>query len=58
VNVGGRPQRSPEDARYFIAWIDHLAKATAAYPDWNSPAEKSTVLATLAEARKIYVKLQ
>lgn len=58
VSIAGTPPRSPEDARYFIAWIDHLSRATAAYPDWNSPAEKSTVLATLAEARKVYARLQ
>ena len=39
--MAGQAPRSPQDARYFIAWIDHLSQATAAYPDWNSPAEKS-----------------
>jgi Tol biopolymer transport system component len=58
VSMAGRPLRSPQDARYFIAWIDHLSQATAAYPDWNSPAEKSTVLTTLADARKVYARLQ
>ncbi len=58
VSMAGRPPRSPQDARYFIAWIDHLSTATAAYPDWNSAAEKSTVLATLAAARKVYAQLQ
>jgi hypothetical protein len=58
VSVAGQPPRSPADARYFIAWIEHLSQATAAYPDWNSPAEKSTVLETLSSARKVYEKLQ
>jgi TolB protein len=58
VSVDGQAPRSPADARYFIAWIVHLAQATDAYPDWNSPAEKAAVLASLAQAQKIYQKLQ
>ena len=58
VSVAGRAPRSPQDARYFIAWIEHLAQATAAYPDWNSPQEKRTVLETLAAAQKVYEKLR
>ena len=58
VSIAGRAPRSPEDARYFIAWIAHLSEATAAYPDWNSPAEKTAVLDTLSAARKVYEKLK
>ena len=58
VSIAGQAPRSPEDARYFIAWIEHLAQATAAYPDWNSAAEKSIVLNTLQSARQVYEKLQ
>ncbi len=58
VSVAGQAPRSPADARYFIAWITHLSQATAAYPDWNSPAEKSAVLETLSAAQKVYQKLQ
>ncbi|MBV8144636.1 MAG: hypothetical protein JO184_06485, partial [Gammaproteobacteria bacterium] len=45
-------------ARYFIAWIDHLAEVTGRYPDWNSAAEKAAVLKQLADARAVYVKLE
>ena len=52
------PPRSPQDARFFEAWIDHLAETTSAYPDWNSPAEKAAVLARLKEARAVYQRLE
>ncbi len=47
-----------EDARYFAAWIDRMTETTAAYPDWNSAAEKSGVLERLAQAKLAFVKLQ
>ena len=52
-----QPPHSPEDARFFIAWIEHLAATTAAYPDWNSAAERAAVLQRLAEARVVYERL-
>jgi hypothetical protein len=57
VSIGGRPPRSPADARYFAAWIDRVEEATAAYPDWNSAAERSLVLERLAKARAVFVRL-
>ncbi len=58
ISVDGQAPRSPADARYFIAWIKHLSETTAAYPDWNSPAEKTAVLDTLSAARQVYEKLK
>jgi TolB protein len=58
INVGAKKAHAPEDARYFVAWIDRVTEATAAYPDWNSPQEKEYVLRRLAEARKIYEGLE
>jgi hypothetical protein len=58
VAIGGEQARSPDDARFFEAWIDHLAGTTSAYPDWNSPAEKAAVLARLREARAVYERLE
>ncbi|GAC1626684.1 MAG: hypothetical protein NVS9B13_23180 [Candidatus Acidiferrum sp.] len=54
VTVGGNEPRSPEDAKYFSAWIDRVRDATAQYPDWNSAAEKEKVLQRLAEAKAVY----
>ena len=56
--VGGEKPRSPEDARFFEAWIDHLAQTTSAYPDWNSAEEKAAVLGELAQARAVYQRLE
>jgi hypothetical protein len=58
VTIGGKPPRSPEDAKYFAAWIGRTIDVTSHYPDWNSPAEKEYVLKRLAEAKTIYEKLQ
>ncbi len=58
VSVGGATMRSPEDARYFRAWIDHLIERTAAYPDWNSSAEKVHALRQLEDARAVYAGLE
>ena len=48
VTIGGKAPRSPDDAKYFAAWIDRTIDVTSHYPDWNSPAEKDYVLKRLA----------
>ena len=58
VAVHGAPLRAPADARFFEAWIEHLQKTTAAYPDWNSASEKAGVLQKLEEARAAYQRLE
>jgi hypothetical protein len=58
VAVRGEKPRSPHDARYFEAWIDHLLATTTAYPDWNSAAEKAGVLQKLKDARTVYEHLE
>ncbi len=58
VSVGGRGPRSAEDARFFSAWITHLRQVTAAYPDWNSSAEKAGVLRQLDAAAAVYKSLE
>jgi hypothetical protein len=52
-----RNQRSPI-ARYFAAWIDQVAEATTAYPDWNSAAEKRGVLDRLQQAKAVFIELE
>ncbi len=54
VSVDGAPVRSPEDARFFLAWIDRLEKAARGHRGWNSAAEKEAVLDDLARARAVY----
>ena len=58
VTVAGKAPRSPEDARYFAAWIERTAETTAAYPDWNSEAEKTSVLRRLAQAKAIFMGMR
>jgi hypothetical protein len=58
VSVRGERPRSPDDARYFKAWIDHLLQTTGSYPDWNSATEKAGVLQTLKDARAVYERLE
>jgi TolB protein len=58
VTIGGKAPRSPEDAKYFAAWIERTIDTTSHYPDWNSPTEKDYVLKRLAEAKAAYEKLQ
>jgi len=54
VQVAGQPARSPESAKYFMAWIDRLLANAQAHPGYNSDAEKKAVLEELNAARKIY----
>jgi TolB protein len=58
VSIAGRAPRSPDDARYFAAWVDRMTETTAAYPDWNNAAEKRLVLDRLAQAKAVFVGLQ
>jgi TolB protein len=53
INVAGAKPRSPQDAKYFAAWIVRTIEITAAYPDWNSAQEKQLVLRRLNEAKQI-----
>ena len=57
ITLAGHAPRSAGDARYFEAWIDRVAEATAAYPDWNSDAEKLGVLDRLKQAKAVYTTL-
>jgi len=35
--------------------VDRITETTAAYPDWNSAAEKQGVLNRLAQAKAVFV---
>jgi Tol biopolymer transport system component len=52
--VEGKPQTAPEDAAYFIAWLDRMAEHAGARDDYNYAWEREAVLADIAKARKIY----
>ena len=58
VNLAGQKPRSPEDARYFAAWIDRVTETTAAHPDWNNAEEKRGVLERLAQAKAVFIGME
>jgi TolB protein len=58
VTIAKARPHSADDARYFAAWIDRIAETTAAYPDWNSAAEKHAVLERLAQAKAVFVGME
>jgi hypothetical protein len=58
VSIAGARPHSPEDARFFAAWTEHLRETTAAYPDWNSAGEKAAVLQKLDEAHAVYERME
>ena len=58
VTIGGKKPRSPEDAKYFAAWIDRVMETTTQYPDWNSAVEKQSVMKRLEQAKAVFQSLQ
>jgi TolB protein len=57
IRVAGSAPQPKEDAAFFLTWIDRLTGAVNAGSDWNSPAEKTSVLHTLDQARAVYLRL-
>lgn len=58
LDMAGRPQRSPDDARFFVSWVDRVTESVSTYPDWNSAAEKRHVLEKLAAAKAVFTAMQ
>jgi hypothetical protein len=58
VSVEGSVTKPADDATFFIAWIDRLTQATNANNNWNTTAERASVLQMLDQARQVYVSLQ
>ena len=58
VTVAGSAERPVEDAAYFVAWIDRMIKDASTNRDWNTEAEKTSVLDLLNRARGIYAGLE
>lgn len=51
LTVAGIPPRSPDDARFFVDWVDRLREGAERHEGWNSAAEKASVLELIARAR-------
>ncbi len=54
VTVDGQPARSPEDANFFLAWIDRLIQMASVHDAYNTADEKDAVLKTLGDARSVF----
>jgi hypothetical protein len=57
VSVAGIPVRNPEDASYFVMWMDRLISAAQSNTSWNTEDEKQSVLVLLQEAREKYAHM-
>ncbi len=58
VTIGGKKARSPEDAKYFVAWIERVMEQTERYSDWNSAGEREYVVKKLEEGKRVYEGLR
>ena len=48
------PPPAPDDAAYFVAWMDRVVEAALARGGWNNEEEKADTLAYLNAAREKY----
>ena len=54
VSVGGKPASSPEDAEYFLRWIDRIIASADARQDYNDAQEKTDTLDYLRAGRAVF----
>ena len=58
LTVDGKPPRSPDDAHFFVQWIDQIGRAARAHTGWNTSGERDSVLTLLDRARAVYAAQQ
>jgi hypothetical protein len=56
VSVGGQPPKSPEDAAYFLHWIDRIIASADARTDYNDAQEKKDTMDYLRAGRAVFEK--
>lgn len=56
LTIAGIPPRSPEDARFFLDWVDRLREGAERHTGYNSAAEKASVLDIISRARAEFEK--
>jgi len=54
VQIAGSETRSPQDAAYFVHWMDRVISAAEARNDYNDASEKQETLDYLRAARAVY----
>ena len=57
VRVGEESVRSPEDATFFVRWIERMEALMRASTAWNTPSERENTLRTLSGAREVFASL-
>jgi hypothetical protein len=56
VQLGDEAIRSPQDARFWIDWIDRLIERTGQRGHFSTPARKQEVLELFQRAKAVYAK--
>ena len=54
ITVDRQAPRSPEDAAYFVSWLDRVIAGATARSDYNSALEKQNTLQYLSAARTVF----
>src|SRR5207253_9957622 len=54
LTIDGQAPRSPEDAAYFVSWLDRVIAGATARSDYNSAQEKQKTLQYLSAARTVF----
>lgn len=57
VEIAGRPGGSPDDARYFLGWIERLWTLVRDRDRFATPGHKTYVVSQVAAARAVYEKI-
>ncbi|MBI4519403.1 MAG: CehA/McbA family metallohydrolase [Gemmatimonadetes bacterium] len=57
LNKGGEPPSSPEDAQYFLTWIDTVIGMLESQNRFDTPEQRREVLAVWRQARAVYAGL-
>jgi Tol biopolymer transport system component len=58
VTIGGAAPKSPDDAKFFVRWLDRTFESAAARSDYNSDREKTDTLDYLKAARGKFEAMQ
>ncbi len=58
ISVAGSALPAGKDATYFVQWIDRMIAAADSNANWNTEAEKKSVLDDLNRARMVYAQMQ
>jgi hypothetical protein len=54
LNVGDTPPVSPDDAAYFLAWIERIRDFAMSHDDYNFAAERDAILEHIRQATRFY----